>query len=148
MSETKIHTRTKPQAKLYSNFFRVYTADKNTKGSGLNGNNHYLIQPPHNFLLNHILVCCCCSQIFELSHIFKGSISCLYVMIFPCILVISTYASFLLAFMNQKSKGKAQLTESLCCILILYIPSLHCCHRHIHGHCQDLFQGGLPNNTF
>jgi hypothetical protein len=50
--------------------------------------------------------------------------------------------SFLLAFMNQKSRGKAQLPESLCCILILYISSLHCCHRHIHGHRQDLFQGG------
>jgi prepilin signal peptidase PulO-like enzyme (type II secretory pathway) len=40
-----------------------------------------------NFRMNRILICYCHSQIFELYPIFKGSISYLYIMILPYILV-------------------------------------------------------------
>jgi hypothetical protein len=45
------------------------------------------IQSALKFLLHQILICCCRFQIFGLCRIFKESVSYLYVVIFPCILV-------------------------------------------------------------
>jgi hypothetical protein len=45
------------------------------------------IKSPLNILLNKSLIFYCLSQIFELCHFFRRSISCLHVMILPCILM-------------------------------------------------------------
>jgi hypothetical protein len=61
------------------------------------------IQYTLNFLMNEILICYFHPQINELCHIFKGSITYLYVLIFPCILVtryiniLQTYQKYITA---------------------------------------------------
>jgi hypothetical protein len=52
------------------------------------------IQSPLNFFLNQIVISYCGGQIFELLHIFKGSISCLNVTTFLAFLHILWHVSW------------------------------------------------------
>jgi hypothetical protein len=96
MSETKFCTRTQPQAKLlfffcfflYFNFYNFRQQMRRQQVLNWIVVRISRIQSALNFLMNQILIYYYGSHIFNLCHNFKWSVSCLYVIILPCILVM------------------------------------------------------------
>jgi hypothetical protein len=98
ISEARFHTHREPWAImiLYILIFN-FLGSRSQKGLDWIVASITLIQSPFNFLLNQILTSYFCSKIFELSYIFRGSVSYLYVVVLPCILV--TRQQYLLSFL-------------------------------------------------
>jgi hypothetical protein len=74
------------------------------------------IQCPLNFLLNQTVTCYCHSQMFELCHIIKGSVSCIYIVL-PYTLVKSfcvfLYGIYLISQWIHLISIDQQLTATL-----------------------------------
>jgi hypothetical protein len=58
------------------------------------------VQTPRKILLNQVLICYRRSQISELCHIFKTSVTYFYVIIFPCKPIINNLGTRLYIFIS------------------------------------------------
>jgi hypothetical protein len=99
VSETEFRVHTKPHAKLYFWYYFYVCRQQTGRRKVLDWMVASItrIQSPLKFLLNEILICYCRSQIFSTVPRFQTSITFLYVMICPCILV--TWQQHILKFL-------------------------------------------------
>jgi hypothetical protein len=132
MSEIKFHTHTKLETKLYFVYCNFYGFRQHTKRQKVL--NWMVASITHNlsalnFFRNQNLISCCLSQIFELCHVMKSSVSFLYVMILSRILV-TRHQHNLSAFTSRTTSSLVSIRPSVFLFIQFILPSSNLHHQH------------------